>query len=91
MHKPASWASSALAGTGGRPQVWQVSNGRMRRAGMLVPVWSLRRDGTQGIGDTTAVRELVDWAAELLPLEGGDRLGAVLALLRAALVRAAAS
>ena len=30
---------------------------------MLVPVWSLRRNGTLGIGDTTAVRELVDWAA----------------------------
>ena len=64
MHNPARRASSALAGTGDRPQVWQVSNGRVRRAGMLVPVWSLRRDGTQGIGDTTAVRELVDWAAE---------------------------
>ena len=42
---------------------------------MLVPVWSLRRNGTLGIGDTTAVRELVDWAAgcelgflQLLPI-----------------------
>lgn len=33
----------------------------------------------------------MDWAAELLPLEGEARLGAVLALLRAALARAAAS
>ena len=31
---------------------------------MLVPVNSLRRDGDLGIGDTAALRELVDWAAE---------------------------
>ena len=31
---------------------------------MLVPVGSLRRDGDLGIGDTAALRELVDWAAE---------------------------
>ena len=31
---------------------------------MLVPVWSLRRDGDLGIGDTAALRELVDWAAD---------------------------
>ncbi|NNC88683.1 MAG: 4-alpha-glucanotransferase [Akkermansiaceae bacterium] len=36
----------------------------MRRAGMLVPVWSLRRDGELGIGDTGALRQLIDWAAE---------------------------
>ncbi|NIP97564.1 MAG: 4-alpha-glucanotransferase, partial [Akkermansiaceae bacterium] len=41
-----------------------MSKGRMRRAGMLVPVWSLRREGDLGIGDTTAVRELVDWAGD---------------------------
>ena len=31
---------------------------------MLVPVGSLRRDGDLGIGDTAALRELVDWAAQ---------------------------
>jgi len=36
-----------------------------RLAGVLVPVFALRRDTDLGIGDTTAVRELVDWAAEL--------------------------
>lgn len=42
---------------------------------MLVPVGSLRRDGDLGIGDTAALRELVDWAAtcglgflQLLPI-----------------------
>jgi 4-alpha-glucanotransferase len=48
---------------------------------MLVPVGSLRREGDLGIGDTAALRELVDWAAEcklgmlqLLPINetGGD-------------------
>lgn len=36
----------------------------MRRAGMLVPVWTLRREGDLGIGDTLAMREMVDWAAD---------------------------
>lgn len=31
---------------------------------MLVPVWSLRRRGSLGIGDTTGVRELIDWSSE---------------------------
>ena len=31
---------------------------------MLVPVGSLRREGDLGIGDTAALRELVDWAAD---------------------------
>ena len=53
----------------------------MRRAAMLVPVWCLRREGDLGIGDTTALRELIDWAAEIglgilqvLPINetGGD-------------------
>jgi 4-alpha-glucanotransferase len=42
---------------------------------MLVPVGSLRRDGDLGIGDTAALRELVDWAGrcglgflQLLPI-----------------------
>lgn len=36
----------------------------MRRAGMLVPGWCLRRQGDLGIGDTTALRKLIDWAAD---------------------------
>lgn len=36
-----------------------------RLAGVLVPVFALRRDGDLGIGDTTCVRELIDWAAGL--------------------------
>lgn len=48
---------------------------------MLAPVPSLRRDGDFGIGDTGALRQLIDWAAEfgvgflqLLPINetGGD-------------------
>lgn len=42
---------------------------------MLVPVFSLRRDDDLGIGDTRALREMVDWAArhkvgflQLLPI-----------------------
>ncbi len=41
-----------------------MSSARSRRAGMLVPVWSLRREGDLGIGDTSAVRDVIDWAAE---------------------------
>ena len=35
-----------------------------RRAGVLCPVFALRRDTDLGIGDTAAVRQLIDWAAE---------------------------
>lgn len=54
---------------------------RLRRLGILVPVFSLRRDGDLGVGDTRALRGMVDWAAEhrvgflqLLPINetGGD-------------------
>lgn len=34
-----------------------------RRAGVLCPVFALRREGDLGIGDTAAVRGLIDWAA----------------------------
>lgn len=37
---------------------------RLRRLGILVPVFSLRRDNDLGVGDTRAMREMVDWAAE---------------------------
>ena len=37
---------------------------RLRRLGVLVPVFSLRRDNDLGIGDTRAFRELVDWAVQ---------------------------
>lgn len=35
-----------------------------RIAGVLVPVFALRREDDLGIGDVTALRQLVDWAAE---------------------------
>ena len=37
---------------------------RLRRLGVLIPVFSLRRDDDLGIGDTRALREMIDWAAE---------------------------
>lgn len=52
-----------------------------RRAGALCPVFALRREGDLGIGDTAAVRLLIDWAAatglkflQFLPINatGGD-------------------
>lgn len=52
-----------------------------RRAGVLCPVFALRRAGDIGIGDTAAVRLLIDWAArtglkflQFLPINatGGD-------------------
>lgn len=46
-----------------------------RRAGVLVPLFALRRHGDLGIGDTAALRQAVDWAAhqglsfiQLLPI-----------------------
>ncbi|MBK1829212.1 4-alpha-glucanotransferase [Verrucomicrobiaceae bacterium R5-34] len=48
---------------------------RLRRLGLLLPVFSLRRDHDLGIGDTLALRQAVDWAAahhvgflQLLPI-----------------------
>jgi 4-alpha-glucanotransferase len=50
-------------------------------AGVLVPLFALRRDNDLGIGDLAALREFIDWAAEvgfrlvqLLPINeiGGD-------------------
>lgn len=47
-----------------------------RSAGVLLPAFSPRRDGDLGIGDTRAMREWIDWAAEhqvgflqLLPIQ----------------------
>jgi 4-alpha-glucanotransferase len=37
---------------------------RLRRLGVLVPVFSLQRDDDLGIGDTRAMREMIDWAAK---------------------------
>ncbi len=46
-----------------------------RQAGILIPAFSPRRDGDLGIGDTLALREWIDWAAnhgvgfiQLLPI-----------------------
>src|SRR6266403_2222918 len=50
-------------------------------AGILVPLFALRRENDLGIGDLGALREFIDWAAEigfklvqLLPINeiGGD-------------------
>ena len=57
-------------------------NPKLRSAGILFPVFSMRRDGDLGIGDTTAVKQCIDWFSEnqvgflqLLPINvtGGDR------------------
>ncbi|MFC5050145.1 4-alpha-glucanotransferase [Rubritalea spongiae] len=58
-----------------------MENGK-RTAGVLFPVFSMRREGDLGIGDTTAVKQCLDWFAEhrlgflqLLPINvtGSDR------------------
>src|SRR3954466_5408311 len=50
-------------------------------AGVLVPVFAVRGEGDQGIGDTESLKELIEWAAEtgfrivkILPINetGGD-------------------
>ena len=52
-----------------------------RIAGVLIPIFALRSDADQGVGDTGALRRFIDWAAEtgfklvqLLPINetGGD-------------------
>jgi len=35
-----------------------------RQAGILIPAFCLRREGDLGIGDTAALREWIDWAAD---------------------------
>lgn len=35
-----------------------------RRAGVLAPVFALRTESDLGIGDTTAVRQMIDWCAD---------------------------
>jgi len=47
----------------------------VRRAGVFVPAFALRRDGDTGCGDTLAVRQMADWCArhgfgvlQLLPI-----------------------
>src|SRR6202035_6001768 len=34
-------------------------------AGILAPLFALRRENDLGIGDTAALREFIDWAAEI--------------------------
>src|SRR5206468_12692130 len=36
-----------------------------RIAGVLVPLFALRRDDDMGIGDLGALREFIDWVAEI--------------------------
>lgn len=50
-----SWASARVPGV-------QVSGKRM--AGIVVPVFSTRRKGDLGIGDTLGLRDWIDWAAQ---------------------------
>ena len=51
-----------------------------RQAGILIPAFSARRDGDLGVGDTLALRNWIDWAAEtgvaflqLLPINENGR------------------
>lgn len=60
---------------GGPAYVAMGINAGERLAGVLVPAFSLRRDGDLGIGDTAAVIDMVDWCArrgarvlQLLPI-----------------------
>jgi len=41
-----------------------VDSPQQRTAGILLPAFSPRRDGDLGIGDTLALRDWIDWAAE---------------------------
>ena len=41
-----------------------MKSSHKRSAGILLPAFSLRRKGDLGIGDTLALREWIDWAAE---------------------------
>lgn len=36
-----------------------------RRAGLFVPLFALRRTGDQGVGDTTSLREMIEWCARI--------------------------
>ena len=45
------------------PQLRVHSSGH-RQAGIMIPAFSPRREGDLGIGDTRAMREWVDWAAD---------------------------
>lgn len=42
----------------------QFEGHRKRQAGILLPVFSTRREGDLGIGDTRALVEWIDWAAD---------------------------
>jgi len=46
------------------PGMTDTAMARLRRLGVLIPVFSLRRDNDLGVGDTGALRGMVDWAAE---------------------------
>ena len=50
--------------TGSRDKIPPVPSTGKRLAGILIPAFSPRRDGDLGIGDTLALREWIDWAAE---------------------------
>lgn len=64
-----------IYGHAGPAKISRVTPPGTRQAGILIPVFSTRRSGDLGIGDTLALEQWIDWAAEhgvgfiqLLPL-----------------------
>ena len=53
-----------IYGGRGPAKVRGVHPPKKRLAGILIPAFSPRREGDLGIGDTLALREWIDWAAE---------------------------
>jgi len=49
---------------GGVAKIPRVHSPAKRLAGILIPAFSPRREGDLGIGDTLALRQWIDWAAE---------------------------
>lgn len=57
------WKFGIYAG-GAAAKIRRVHPSGKRQAGILIPAFSPRREGDLGIGDTEALREWVDWAAD---------------------------
>ncbi len=51
-------------GTSAPAKIPRVQHHRKRLAGILIPAFTPRREGDLGIGDTLALRQWIDWAAE---------------------------
>ena len=43
---------------------WLMTDSHPRRAGVLLPAFSVRRENDFGIGDTLALKEWIDWASD---------------------------